>query len=539
MSRPLARRPGLASGIDALVAVLITAIVLLQVLPFGYSAVGAPALVALALGALAPLGGEQVPGGDGVVLLLATVGLGLHGFLDGTALVEHDDSGFGEAVAHGIILHSLPFGLGVWRSLAGRGAGLGWAVLAAVAAGELAGYAVGASLPTGWAAALGALQCFVAGSLLHLLGHAASRTDYPRASGMGALLGVLGAVALWVDEPPPHLTDQTAATVLWHLAAAQAPAALVAWLALTMLSQSSGPMRGRRIASAVAVATTLWLVGVGFALAVAPVLALAERFTAAPRGPSGTSAPGAGSHEPAALDHADHGHSHAHHGHAHHGHARHDHAHPGDAHPAPPPHPPDAPPADAPVDSTNPAVVSFARILDRSLPALIGATLLAAVLGPLLPAGALAAVGPSAQVIIAALLGVPLYISPVAVVPLLAVLGPSGLTGGAAIAFLLTGPASNLPSLLRDVRARGIVAGLTRPTLLLLASIGGGLAWNAAGVDAWLWPAGWTPAGAPSFFENLALAVVTALAIEALLRRGLSGFLEPLLHPHAHPVHPR
>jgi hypothetical protein len=239
-----------------------------------------------------------------------------------------------------------------------------------------------------------------------------------------------------------------------------------------------------------------------------------------------------GSHDDAGHDHEAHGHGHAHHGHSH---AHHGHAHPAPAHPPTA----DDPAVAAPLESTNPAAVSFARILDRSLPALIGATLLAAVLGPLLPVGALATAGPTAQVVLAALLGVPLYISPVAVLPLLAVLGPSGLTGGAAIAFLLTGPASNLPSLLRDVRARGLIAGLTRPTLLLIASIGGGLAWNAAGVDAWLWPAGWPPPGAPSFFENLALAVVTALAIEALLRRGLSGFLEPLLHPHAHPVHPR
>jgi hypothetical protein len=84
------------------------------------------------------------------------------------------------------------------------------------------------------------------------------------------------------------------------------------------------------------------------------------------------------------------------------------------------------------------------EVVDDTAPWIVLGLSVAAIAAPLLEAGWLLEVPDAAQVLLFAILGIPIYVCASGATPLAAVLVFKGVSPGAALAFLLTGPATNL-----------------------------------------------------------------------------------------------
>lgn len=168
-----------------------------------------------------------------------------------------------------------------------------------------------------------------------------------------------------------------------------------------------------------------------------------------------------------------------------------------------------------------------------------------AALGPLLeplPAGA--------DVVAFALAGMPMYVCASGATPLAAALIAAGASPGAALAFLLSGPATNLTTVGVLSQLHGRRAALSFAGSLLAVSVGLGWLLNL------VWPASATvPAvglteDGPSALQVTALVVLGIAVFAALLRRGPQGLVATLWEsseagehdhakePHSHPCCP-
>ncbi len=125
-------------------------------------------------------------------LLLGMVGVGAHALVDGMALAGGGES----SLALAVILHRLPVGIAAWwliRPVYGRRAG--WGVLVGIAVATALGFFAGESLQErAGSQALGLFAALVAGSLLHVLLHVHGpvRDLYDR---RGRIAGSFGALA--------------------------------------------------------------------------------------------------------------------------------------------------------------------------------------------------------------------------------------------------------------------------------------------------------------------------------------------------------
>jgi len=274
VDRPLGRSPRLSSGLDAATMVVIAGVVFLQVLPHGVVDVGWPAVVAALLGLATPLGCDRLSFGEGLIRLLAAVALSVHGLLDGAALATGGHEG--EALSMAVVLHSLPMGLAVWRAVAehgGRRLAGGMLLLSAVA--ETVGWFWAPSLAGSTGEALILAQCFVAGSLLHLVSHGRPVQGWP--SGVGALVGAGFTILVLAEHPLPSTSGAELAMgeAFLGLAAEAAPALLGALAVHVALMARGGLRPSLRQAllspssplSLAALLPTVALLGAPFALA--------------------------------------------------------------------------------------------------------------------------------------------------------------------------------------------------------------------------------------------------------------------------------
>lgn len=169
------RRLALLSFLDGFVLVSISGLVLLEVLPEAFADGGWWSLGFLALGLLGPTllerGLTRVRRGAHLAALaLAISGLVLHSLGDGAALIAEDAHSHG-ALGLAIAIHSVPVGLVVWWLLFPVfGAWLPSLALLAMCAGTVAGYLFGVSVAAllgtdGWAW----FQALIAGSILHVI----------------------------------------------------------------------------------------------------------------------------------------------------------------------------------------------------------------------------------------------------------------------------------------------------------------------------------------------------------------------------------
>jgi uncharacterized protein len=584
----LERRPGLRALLDGFVLVMVGGLCLLFLLPhayeglvdwhfLGFPGAGWTFLIA-ALGFLLPylshrnLIGFGEAGVSKLVLALAFAGLALHASVDGVALAvggehaHHED----EHGAHGqlevvlaILAHRLPVSLLVWTTLVPL-AGRAWAagVLAILALATGGGFLFSSQLLVEFAAGAfpAAINALLAGGLLHvILDHGpAPGTDLgPRPQTM-ATLGALAAGALFAVLPIELIPAiREAGVAAWHLLAESSPAILLGFLGAGLLSlvpaatlarlmtgktAFTSAMRGvvfglpipicscgvvpiyrglmgKGVPPAAAIAfliatpelgvdsilISIPLLGVEMtlyrlaaALCLAVVAGLAVSAIAA-RTPSP---------EPAAAGDTC------------------------DAGDACDDEDPFATPADG--SRTSRALrYGFVEAMDDLGPWILTGLLLAGALQPLLDPAWIARLPGPAEVPLFAVVAMPLYVCASAITPVAAVLMFKGVSAGAVIALLLTGPATNVTT----YGALRLFHGRRVTTLAIAIVIGTSV---ALGVIVNLLHSGdlagvaGSGAHAPSLLNTLAAAAFVALLAGCLFRKGPRGILAQLGLVHVH-----
>lgn len=208
------RQPRLMGALDAFIFVAIGGLVLLHMLPDILESGGWWSLLFLALGMSVPTLLEKAfrsiaKQAHAGAMLLAALGLGLHGMTDGAALAEvggHDEH---HLLSLGVVLHRLPVGLTIWWLLRPHfGIWVPLIVLSGIAASTLLGH----SLAEHWLTflsgeAIAWFEALVVGTILHVVFHRPYHEDHGHAhtdeeerqdwlQGVGSLLGVAVLLAI-------------------------------------------------------------------------------------------------------------------------------------------------------------------------------------------------------------------------------------------------------------------------------------------------------------------------------------------------------
>ncbi len=170
----------------------------------------------------------------------------------------------------------------------------------------------------------------------------------------------------------------------------------------------------------------------------------------------------------------------------------------------------------------------FVQVVDDTAPWILLGLLLASLLHPVLAGSWLTQLPFGVDVLVFALIGFPLYVCASASTPLVAVLVGAGVSPGAGLALLLTGPATNVATVGVLARLHGDRAALVFAASMTLSAVALGVALNL------LWPglAATAPAVASSepvtWWQLTAIGALALLYVASLLRRGARGFLDEL-----------
>lgn len=229
-------------ALDGFVFVAIAGLVGLEMLPEVVGHAGWWVLLAVALGLWGPSWLERIFRRAAhrmhmLTVLLSAVGLVVHTVFDGAALSAETSGPLGLA----IVIHRIPVSLAVWWLLRPVwGPVMPLLMLAAMAGGTAAGYLLGGGLHVEEAeVGFAALQAFVAGSILHVvfnrphlepgLVDAPVKSDV--ADGLGSLLGLLVFVLMLAAEIVLGHAPTAVLSRLLELSLAAAPALLLAYAA--------------------------------------------------------------------------------------------------------------------------------------------------------------------------------------------------------------------------------------------------------------------------------------------------------------------
>ena len=170
----------------------------------------------------------------------------------------------------------------------------------------------------------------------------------------------------------------------------------------------------------------------------------------------------------------------------------------------------------------------FGDMVDHTAPWILVGLIIAALLGPVLEGSWMTRLPDGLDVLLFAAIGLPLYVCASASTPLVAVLVAAGVSPGAGLALLITGPATNLATIGMLSRLHGARFAYAFAAAMIVAALAIGLLVNAA------LPAASMPTLSPSSLERtspLELFSVIALAAvyaASVLRRGARGFLGEL-----------
>jgi uncharacterized protein len=556
-----AERPQWLALLDGVVLVSLLGLITVELLPAAFLDGGGWALGAAIFGVVLPPTLDRWFGDvhgrvHGTMLWLAMVGLAIHAMMDGAALVAggaHEHHDHGELLGLGVVLHRIPLGLTIWwavRPHRGRRAAI--SIIAAITVATVVGF-IGAkpliaSLPLRM---LAIFQALVAGSLLHVVVGHHPRTmqriirDHRGWSAIGAAIGAAALAAVVHAHPHPGSEGVlSAGETFLTLAQESAPALLLAfagagllrgvlqrastqWLAgggalrqagkgmlfglpLPICSCGVLPVyrtlvqRGAPVAAAVAflIATpelgldalliTVPLLGTKMAIArlvAAAIVAIAVAVAIGRLAPSRAHDPV----EPEAETHEVRG---------------------------------------------NRLVAGlrfgFGELADHIAPWIMVGLAIAALLEPLLRDDWLATLPPGLDVPVAAIVGLPGYVCASGATPLAAILMHKGLSAGGAIAFLLTGPATNVTTfaVLASLHGRRFAFAFAAGVTLLAVALG-------FGVNLWLGPQPALPlhaaaAEGASTLEAICLGAIAIVVAGSIWRQGPRGFLGQILTPGAH-----
>ena len=548
-------------SLDAFCLVTVSGFALLHLLPESAAQAGWLVLPLALLGFLLPAVAERTlhhghAGMRKTVLFLAVLGITAHATLDGLLLagdghvVDQEHNGHThELTAWAIILHRIPEGIGIWW-IVPRTLGL-WPAVCITAVSIAAtsfGFGLGETvLDDQSQRGLAMLQSLLVGSLLHVVLH--SHIPAPREQGRFRIASVLGGgigvavLAFLIHDHFPSSESGSPATVFVNLAMESAPALLLAyalvglchaflpanWLqSLSRGSTFSQALRGVAIGLPLPVCSCgvlpiyreLIQRGTSLAAALAFLIATPELELAAVMltwqliggevalvrvGMAAVLALGVGMLVAALANKR-------------------------------PPQPAASAVAGAmPTANTGPLLerlrtalkFGFGPAVDNTATWILMGLLLSAMLIPYVDREWIAALPRGIDVPIAALIGLPLYVCATGSTPLAAMLLAQGLSPGAVLALLLTGPATNVTTFGVLARLHGNrVAALFAAAMWLGAMLLGYLA-------NWLLPQPTIAALAPhehgpSVFGWILLGALAMVFLFALLRQGVRPFLERL-----------
>jgi uncharacterized membrane protein YraQ (UPF0718 family) len=170
----------------------------------------------------------------------------------------------------------------------------------------------------------------------------------------------------------------------------------------------------------------------------------------------------------------------------------------------------------------------FGEVVDHTAPWIILGLIIAAVCAPLLESGWLTTIPPMVDVLVFAVLGFPVYVCASSATPLVATLVAAGLSPGAAIAFLITGPATNVTTFGVVASLYGRRAALAFSATLVAISVSAGLLINGI--------FGTFPGPSlsalveetPGPLHQISLVLLGLLVLSSLLRRGFRRFVGEL-----------
>ena len=167
-------------------------------------------------------------------------------------------------------------------------------------------------------------------------------------------------------------------------------------------------------------------------------------------------------------------------------------------------------------------------VVNHTAPWIILGLGVAALVTPLLEGGWLASLPPVADVVLFALLGFPTYVCAASATPLVAAFLATGLSPGAGIAFLITGPATNISTLGLVSSLHGRRAAIAFATVMMTFAVAAGVAINA------FFGALSVPSLAalmeetPSLLQQVSLVLLAGLFLRSMIRRGLRSFVGEL-----------
>ncbi len=564
----LARRHAWSTvGLDAFCLLTISGFALLHLLPECAEQGGWLVLPLALLGFVLPTLAERTlqhghPGMRRVVLGLALLGMAAHDTLDGLFLADgglvheghpHDSH---EVTAWAIILHRIPEGIGIWW-IVPRTLGTWPAVLVTIVTvgATIFGYFLGEHFLTETSQrGLALLQATLAGSLLHVVLHA--HIPAPREQGRLHIASVAGAAiavfVLWfvIHDHFPNQNGISPAAVFLSLAIESAPALLIAYLlvgvchaflpANWLRSMTKGPVvlqalrgvavglplpvcscgvvpiyrelirQGTGIAAAIAflvatpelelaAVTLTWqlmgpevaLVRVGMAAVLALAVGVLVGWLAPRQRPPAE-------HDKGSMPETNTG---------------------------------------SVLQRLRTAVqFGYGPAVDNTATWILMGLLLSAMLMPYVDPKWIANLPPGIDVPIAALIGLPLYVCATGSTPLAAMLLVQGLSPGAVLALLLTGPATNFTTFGVLTRLHGLRVTVVFALSMWLGAVGLGYLAN------WLLPSPVVPALGDgmhnhSTFGWIALTGLGAVFLLSLLRQGVRPFLERLFESPANVGH--
>jgi hypothetical protein len=564
---------GVVTLLDGFVVVTVGGVVFIDVLPEALHMAGWSAAAAAVLGLLLPAWIERRLLHRGsheretwIVLLPALVAIAIHAFFDGAVLAEAATSGGGDdaLLGLGVVLHNIPVGLAIWWPVrAAHGGGVALAILGVLAAATSGGYGYGqarlADVPLDLVAIV---QALVAGSLVHVVLHfEAPAPDLGRRAhrawaAFGALAGA-GALALLhrVEGEAgagPVAPGEHAAVTFLDLTLETAPALLVAFVGAGLLHGllTAGSVRWLGRGGPTLQAVRGMVFGLPLPICSCGVLPVYRSLVVSGAPPAAAvaflvAAPEIGLDAflvslpllgaplavvrlacaafvavAVALLWARFIGS--------------------DAVPASGDAARDGTTADVPLPRRMAAGLRYGLndLVDHTLPWVLVGLAVAAALDPLLDPGSFTALPAGLDVPVMALVGMPVYVCASGATPLVAVLLAKGLSPGAAIAFLLTGPATNVTTFGVLSRLHG-----ARAAALFAVAMGGvavatGLAVNVLFAGEVFVPPVGDVTDVHPVWRIAALAALSLLFLWSLLRRGPRGLIDQLLsregvHKHA------
>ena len=553
-------RRGFAPVLDGLVMVAIPGLIFLEFVPSALGEGDWSVLLALAAGFAIPVAAERTNRWAGArthrwALLAGLTGVALHAVLDGAVLATLSPEA-PISLPLAAIMHRLPVGVAVWWLVANeenRRAATGALVL--LMAATVVGYALaGAGALTGSLsmADVGGARLFqaaVGGSLVHVVMHqreVVNGSQDRRREGWGAVVAVallLAVHTLRMEAPAAGAEEAGGATAflsrLYVLSAESAPALLLAYLCAGLLSaflpqrsvrwmERGGAMsqagrgmliglpfpicscgvvplyrslikRGAPPAAAIAflVATPelgldaillsipllgpqVTLLRLGTAALVALLVGwwIGGRLRTAERAPEPASGPGDRPGVPHRLAAA--------------------------------------------------LRTGTGEVVDHTAPWILLGLGVAALVTPLLESGWLGSLPPVADVLLFALLGFPTYVCAASATPLVAAFLATGLSPGAGIAFLITGPATNISTLGLLSSLHGRRAAISFAATMVLLAVGSGITVNAAFGALSVPSLAALTEELPGVLQRVSLLLLAGLFLRSVVRRGLRSFVGEL-----------